>query len=271
MVLSPSMEIHRLLSSTTVPVEAAERLLRSAPALWLASAPPAVLAGDVVLAHPHLQPGEIRAVARPLSADRQRLTVVAEDRRGLLADTAAAVTAAGWSVESASAATWMGERLALHSLTIEGSDNAAQGWDELGRRLRQVAAGARPVVGFEPRGRADVSVHAMAERESVLTVEAPDQPGLLAAICAWLDHVGVTIEAMQAVSDHDSVHDVFLVEGAPDARALARHLSASAALPSVAGVAGLATLPARLAIHAGRAAWRTAFASPEPMPSDRQT
>ena len=53
---------------------------------------PAVLAADLALCHPPLAPDEVRAVARPMEAPSTfRVTVVATDRPGLLADTAAAL------------------------------------------------------------------------------------------------------------------------------------------------------------------------------------
>src|SRR5207302_3307749 len=58
--------------------------------LWLMSAAPAVLAGDLALCHPKLRRDEVRAVARSIAgSDRVRLTVVAADRPGLLADSGA--------------------------------------------------------------------------------------------------------------------------------------------------------------------------------------
>src|SRR5690349_4795262 len=88
MAVATPDDIRRLMASTTVPATRVDRLLDGAPPLWLASAPAAVLAGDLALAHPKLATDEVRAVARPLVGGGQRLVVLAQDRRGLLADTA---------------------------------------------------------------------------------------------------------------------------------------------------------------------------------------
>ena len=135
--------LRTLLRETTLPSAVTRRLLEGASPLWVLSAPPAVLAGDLALCHPRLRKDEVRAVARSMRAPNMyRLTVVARDRAGLLADTAAILASVGASVVFASAMTWPGEQTALHALTVRceaGLDQ--QQWALIGERLRSVATG----------------------------------------------------------------------------------------------------------------------------------
>ena len=87
------------------------------------------------------------AIARNIeSSTLVRITIAARDRRGLLADSAAVLTANGLSISNASAATWRRQRLALHSFIVSGGvqfDIAS--WDALGDQLRSmVATGGAP-------------------------------------------------------------------------------------------------------------------------------
>ena len=138
-------EVRRLLRPTTLPAELADDLLDHAAALWLMSEDAVVLAADLALCHPLLAPQEVRAAAAPrVPGAGWRLTVVAHDRPGLLADTAAALGAAGLSITSASVATWSHRDLALHSLTISGPVPARRaprrGRRHIARRRRPVAS-----------------------------------------------------------------------------------------------------------------------------------
>src|ERR1700738_19872 len=109
-------ELRRLLDRTTLPTALVEDLVRDAPDLWLSSNTSPVLAADLALCHPPLGPSEVRARGVPFAdGSSWRLTVVAHDRAGLLADTAAALAASTHSVTMASVATWSGLDIALHS------------------------------------------------------------------------------------------------------------------------------------------------------------
>src|SRR5205807_1350315 len=117
------------------------------------SAHPAVLAGDVALCHPTFGRGEVRAVARQMhDPNTFRLTVVAADRRGLLADTAGVLGAHGLSITEASAATWPKRGIALHALTItDAAEVESTTWKELGADLRAVGAhGGEMRPAFKP-------------------------------------------------------------------------------------------------------------------------
>jgi len=218
-------QLRRLLRHTTVPARSVKALVRGAAPLWLMSEPPAALAGDLALCHPPLAGGEVRAVARP-SADAavHRLTVVAADRPGLLADTAAAVAAEGLSVRSASAATW--DDLALHAMTIRARGSVD--WDALGERLRREVNGSERAAvrpRFRPTGPARVQLTGVAPGRSIVKVTAPDGLGLLESVARWLSDHGVSIEAARITTRAGTAVDTFLVRGAIDAGELANALS----------------------------------------------
>jgi len=220
-------ELAQLLAGTSMPKEEIAQLIESAAPLWLMSEPTATLAGDLALCHPALGPDEIRAVARECDGpDCFRLTIVAHDRPGLLADTTAVLAAEKLSVIRASATTWVDRRLAMHSLVVEApEDFLPDSWDLLAKRLRSVARNDVGGYLFEPGGRATVRSTPQAMGRSLLSVSAPDQLGLLWAICDWLANQEVTIEAMRVENIEDMAHDEFIVRGPFDADALEARLS----------------------------------------------
>lgn len=114
-------DVRSLLAETSMPQEVIGRLLDVASAVWLMSAPAELLANDLVLCHPPIGADEVRAMAHPLDDGGIRLTVVAHDRPGLLADTAAVLAGEGLSVSAASAMTWAASGLAMHALTVVGA------------------------------------------------------------------------------------------------------------------------------------------------------
>lgn len=230
----PRDELRQLLLVTTIPADLADELVRDAPGLWLASDAIQVLAADLALCHPTLGPGEVRARVST-SPTGWRLTVVAPDRPGLLADSALVLAEEGISVASASVATWADRGLALHSLTVAGPPPEPSVLRRLGVRLR---ADTRPLrsarrIAFEPIGRATVTRSGTANGDDLLTVRAPDQPGLLSAVCAWLAARGASIQAAwigeDAVASADGglpqVTDVLVVRGGIDVDELAAFLT----------------------------------------------
>jgi UTP:GlnB (protein PII) uridylyltransferase len=153
-----------------------------------------------------------------------RLTIVARDRRGLLADSAAVLAASGMSISNASASTWKHQHLALHSFIVGGGaqfDRAA--WDRLGERLRNMAAGAVPSPGLRPLRPVTVTVQGADDR-SIVKVVAPDEQGLLATICRYFQVHDVNIETLQARTRNGLADDTFLVIGKVDAEGLQAHL-----------------------------------------------
>ena len=221
-------QVSDALAATTFPTNRARTLLRDAPPLWLMSAAPSVLAGDLALCHPKLGNGEVRAVARPIDGSNAvRLTVAAPDRRGLLGDTTGVLAFHRLCITDASASTWPQQHLALHALTVENAgDIDGAGWERIGDDLRTIGtAGDRRWPDFVPVGHAVVTADGSSPERSLVRVSAPDQIGLLCAICNWFADHGLSVESLHAATDGETVRDVFLVTGRCDAPELSRHLS----------------------------------------------
>ncbi len=227
-------EMRRGLGATTIPQDVAMALIKGASPLWLSSDTAAELAADLALSHPPLKRAEVRA--RAVSGDDAwRLTVVAHDRNGLLADTAAILTARDYHVRGASAATWSELDLALHAITVIGPPPSDEVLDEIGQALRAAGKGTCPTLAFAPTGRAYVSRSGDANGRPMISVIAPGQKGLLATICRWLTDAGVGIEAAW-IAGEDEANDVFVVDGDVDVAALERKLTAEDG--SLAGAVG---------------------------------
>jgi glycine cleavage system regulatory protein len=232
-------EIERLLKDTHLSKQNIRSLLRSASPLWLLSDSASALAGDLVLCRPPLQKDEIRAIARNIeSSTLVRITIAGRDRRGLLADSAAILTANGLSICNASAATWSGQHLALHSFIVSGGvhfDSAS--WDTLGQQLRtMVANGSAPSPPLEPLHPVRVTVEGAGDR-SIVKVVAPDEQGLLATICRYFQMHKVNIETLQARTRHGVARDTFLVIGSVEAEDLKAHLASPSESRAVSTVA----------------------------------
>ncbi|HUR76663.1 MAG TPA: hypothetical protein VMZ22_01855 [Acidimicrobiales bacterium] len=216
-------QVRKRLAATSVPTELADSLLKDASALWLSSDNPQQLAGDLALCYPPLKRAEVRA--RTVSqGDSWRLTVVAHDRNGLLADTAAILSRNDFSIRTASIATWDALNLALFAITIAGDEPSPETLETIGAALRAAGKGDRPSVTFEPTGRASVRNSGSANGDAMISVVAPDQQGLLAAICRWFSDAGVSIEAAWITGEAEA-NDVFVVDGEVDVAALERHLT----------------------------------------------
>jgi glycine cleavage system regulatory protein len=217
---SRSGELDRLLGAMKLPRGLRRDLVEGAPPLWLLSDTTAVLAADLALAHPGLQPNEVRAVARPIAGSADiRLTVVANDRTGLLADSAAVLSSGGLSILGASAATWPDRRLALHSFVIEDGQRVAnEEWDEIGRRLR--VATMRPLRPVRTAPPERVTLHGGDRDQMLVTVTVRDEMGALSNLCRKFSDHGVNIESLHARSVDGRAVDTFLVSGVTDAVAV---------------------------------------------------
>ena len=229
-------QLRKGLAATTVPDDIAKALIAGASPLWLSSDSGMQLAEDLALCHPPLKRAEVRARA-VASEDGWRLAVVAHDRKGLLADTAAILSAADYSVRGASVATWTELDLALHAITVAGPAPSDAKLDELGSALRSASNGACPQAPFVPVGRAFVRRTGEANGDAMISVVAPDQKGLLAAICSWFADAGTSIEAAWITGD-DEANDVFVVSGEVDVAGLERRLTAEGEGGSITDVAG---------------------------------
>jgi pimeloyl-ACP methyl ester carboxylesterase/glycine cleavage system regulatory protein len=237
---STTRQLRALLGRTTMPSSTVEALLDGVSPLWILSETAPVLAADLALCHPELAPGEIRAVARAAEGDHAyRLTVVAPDRPGLLADTAATVAAEGLVVASASVTTWPERGLALHAVTVHAPAAVSDAtWEALGHQLRQgTPASATRVV---PARGVRVSREGETAQGALVRVTAEDTPGLLWSIGRWFADRGVSIQAAHVETTDGSADDVFLIDGDCDLDALEQHLVLSPAAPGSSWAATVA-------------------------------
>jgi pimeloyl-ACP methyl ester carboxylesterase/predicted amino acid-binding ACT domain protein len=248
-------EVERLLKGTRLSKRSIQSLVGSAAPLWLLSDSAPALAGDLALCRPKLKKDEVRALARRIEdSTLVRLTIVARDRRGLLADSAAVLAASGMSISNASASTWKHQHLALHSFIVGGGAQFdRKAWDALGERLRGMAGGAAPSPGLRPLRSVSVTVQGADDR-SIVKVVAPDEQGLLATICRYFQVHDINIETLQARTRNGLADDTFLVIGKVEADGLKAHLER----PPVAAPRDTAAAPtgAEREVMAGRGASR---------------
>jgi UTP:GlnB (protein PII) uridylyltransferase len=93
-----------------------------------------------------------------------------------------------------------------------------------------VRGGPMSDIDFEPSGPVQVQVEPEPScRRQVLRVLAPDRPGLLWAITAWLERSGCNVLVARATPAGLQADDTFLVDGEPDADELWAYLSDAAA------------------------------------------
>jgi UTP:GlnB (protein PII) uridylyltransferase len=218
-----------VLGSSPIPPEAAARLVAEASELWLLSAPADVLAGDLAQCHPPLGPDEARVGMRPTGPEQSmRIAVVAHDRAGLLAGTAGVLAAHGLTVVAASVTTWSDQAMALHGLTLGGTDRLRDDAyrDQIVADLAAAARGEwRGDVPFKAQGPVAVVASPAPLDHSLVSVEAPDRLGLLWAITSWFAGHGVNVVAAQLSDEDGRAKDLFLVSGSPDPEGLAAHLA----------------------------------------------
>jgi hypothetical protein len=211
-------EIRGLLGGTSLPTETVDQLLEDVSAVWLLGEPAEVVAADLALCHPPLGAGEVRAVAWPTDLPGvDRLTVVAHDRPGLLARLAGALTDQGVSIVGGCAASWPALGVAIQRLSVTGAGD----WEAIGERLR---AGGPVAPPFEPAAPVEVDCQPQGLGLVLVTLRAPDRPGLLWAVASWFQAVGVDVQAYRADSEEDTAVDSFLVRGRVDPQALAAAL-----------------------------------------------
>jgi predicted amino acid-binding ACT domain protein len=221
--VATAAELTTMLSAGGVPPDVADGLVDGLAGMWLLNEPIEVLAADLMHCHPALGPGEVRASFRRADDGRLwRLTVVAPDRPGLLATTAATLARRGLSVKAAGMTTWPDRGMALQGLTIEGSAD----WDALAEDVRLALSGRQPTsVWWKPEGPVKVVSSQVLTGQSLITVEAPDRVGLLWAVASWFADHRLNVEAAQLAEQGQRAIDTFLIDGNPDVEALATHLA----------------------------------------------
>ena len=223
-------EVRGVLAYSRVPPDLVDDLLGEAPELWLRGESPDVIAGDVALCHPTLSTKEVRVWCAPaLIAGALRVSVLAHDRPGLLAATTGALAHAGLTVVQAAAMTWPAKGWALQrALVADPRARSARPVerDLLCAQLRAaVRAGPTSDVAFIPSGPVEVTTTAGMDGSHLLRVLAPDRPGLLWAISAWLERNQCNILIARATPLGLQADDTFLVDAEPDGDELARRLA----------------------------------------------
>lgn len=235
-----------LLEPTSLPEPLVEEFLAETNALWMMGERPDVIAGEVVLCHPPLEDGEVRAVVKPTDAPgRWRITVVTADRPGLLSGTAGVLASEGLMVTYAAVTVLGASRLALQRVTVEALDPTADAvWDDLGGRLRAVLGGGKPVaVRWRPSQPVTVTCHPQGTGRVMVQVSAPDTAGLLWATARAISAGGANIEAARLCSEGGMADGVFVVEGPVDGVAVADALSAVGVVEKVSNLGWLLTAP----------------------------
>jgi predicted amino acid-binding ACT domain protein len=261
--------VRRLLEPTSLPPGLVDELLSEVSAVWLMGETAAVVAGDLVLCHPALAADEVRAVAKPTTVPGSwRVTVAAHSRSGLTTGLAGVLAGQRLSISDGSATVLSGGRLFLQRVTAahaEGMPTDGADWDAVGERLRAVLGRCQAVhPPFSPRPPVVVDAQPEDLGRVLVTLEAPDQVGLLWAAAAWFEQQGCRIEAYRATSVAATAHDTFVIVGDCDCAGLAAALGGAGGPepwrlppPARAGLriaVSAAALGVSLAVRAGRAA-----------------
>ncbi len=224
--------LRQLLEPTSLPRDLIEEFLAETNALWLLGERDDVVAGEMVLCHPPLEPGEVRAVVKGTDqAGAWRITVVTADRPGLLASTAAVLANDGLAVTGAAVTVVGTSRLALQRVTVSGPTNASDDdWEVLGERLRRGLMDRSVMdVAWRPGQPVVVESHPQGSGRVMVQIEAPDTTGLLWAIAGQLTAQGTNIEAARLGSEEGTAKDVFIVVGTVDTDRLLAALSVEGA------------------------------------------
>ncbi len=194
-----------------------DTLISQAPPGW-ADAPLTECVADLVLVAPGISAGQVRVKVRaPAVGSVWELSVVATDRRGLLATTASVCASHGLQIRWARVASW--ENVALQRLAIEPTVIPLSGepdWTALGQDLRQALTDPlAPAVPASALG-GDFSIESVEDLGNALykvTVTGADRVGLLAAITSSLTYSGSDIRSAELGNDDGRVRDVFVVAG----------------------------------------------------------
>jgi [protein-PII] uridylyltransferase len=258
--MATTSQVRQLLAPTSLPPALVDELLAQASAVWMMGEPAEVLAGDLVLCHPALAPCEVRAVAKPTGRPSAwRLTVASRDRPGLLAELAGALAEQRLSITDASATVLPARGVALQRVTATHADGKVlqqTDWDRVGAGLQAVLGRQEPVKPtFVPTPPVTVEAQPQDSGRMLVTVEAPDEVGLLWAVANWFAQRGCNVETCRATSAGGLARDTFVVVGEVDPTGLA---SALGGLPARAS--NLPIDAVRLGVRVGLAAVATGVA-----------
>jgi [protein-PII] uridylyltransferase len=225
-----------------------EALLNGLPRRYLRTADAPQLLAHTALLLPLPGPGELRARARPGTAEGTAvLSIVAGDRRGLIADCAGVLAGSGLTVLDARAFT-RADGVALDWFIVRPGDAP---WEQVIDDLRRAAAGHLDVAAFvarrerrrdvRPRQRpqedeVEVRMEAgdTAERTLRIEVRGADAPGVLYRLARVIADQGLDLVGARVSTLGLEVRDVFFTrmgEKEPDRAMLAALLTDAAGWP----------------------------------------
>jgi hypothetical protein len=196
------------------------------------------LAADFGSVGVDIGPGRVHVSVMALSEKIWRVDVAAPDRRGLLAAAATVLADAGLDIVSGAAVTVPGGAGPSQPLALQRFDVALVGappdWDAVTLRLQDRLSSAAPSLPGRPIGAGivtvdieplDVVTPTAHDTDRIrITVQAPDRPGLLWLVAAWLEANGCDVQVALLSSADGVVDDVLIVTGDVDAGKLEAHL-----------------------------------------------
>ena len=226
-----------------------DSLLKGLPRRYLHAAGVDQIIEHARLLHERGESGELRARSRPGPvADTAIFSVVADDRRGLMADCAGVLAGSGLSVLDARVFT-RADGVALDWFVVRAE--ADTDWDAVEATLRQAAAGSVDIAGLvarrervrrpAPPAHEPVEVEVHFERRPMATrveVHGPDTAGMLYRLANTLAEEGLDVIGARVATVGEAAHDVFLIRpvGGPiDTATLAEKLRAAARPTAPAG------------------------------------
>lgn len=192
-----------------LPLAAASGLLKAAPRHYVLAHDPETIARHVRMMESRLARGEVRVRAEPAAPGEWAVHVVTQDRPGLLAGIAGALSARGLPVTSADVATWS-NGIAVDTFRVQAPPTAD--WDEvedaIEAGLRRPTGGERPIVD----GAVEIDNHA-SPWHSIVEVRAEDRAGLLARVAGALSRAGLQIRRADVTTRDGVAVDTFWVTG----------------------------------------------------------
>jgi Kef-type K+ transport system membrane component KefB len=178
-----------------------------APTTYVLTHEPAMLLEHARLIEPAPHGRKVRVTVQPTAVRGQYMVNVAcRNRRGLLSRLSGAFTDAGFSVVSASLATWPDDSVLDTFVITADSPPLPAALAELLSRAQRGRLRPRRIEGEAPRVAVDNSMHPW---HSVLRVAGRDRLGLLAAISYALSEVGVVVHHAVIETRDGEVDDSF--------------------------------------------------------------
>lgn len=202
-----------------------------APTTYVLAHEPDVLVEQVRLIEPAPNGRDVRvSVANGAATDQFFVSVVCRNQKGLLSRLTAAIADSGFSVVSASLATWPDDTV-LDSFVVVGNSAAL---DNLKSQLQKSVRGRlrpRRLPGTPPRIEIDNTLHPW---HTIMRASGPDRIGLLAMLTYALHDVDVVVHHASVDTAAGNVDDLFEISDANG-----RKLTDSAAAEIAGAVAAL--------------------------------